>query len=596
MRSTFSGLNTMVRGIFTHQVELDTTGHNISNANTEGYSRQRVDQGTTKEYHQPTTFGGVNVGTGVEASAVTRARNVYADKQYWTLHSQHEYYKVLQTNYDKVESVFNDSTDTGIQSYMERFFKSWQDLSTSASTSANRVTVLEQAKNLVDSIQSAAQNLQQEIQFQYEEMMNGINEVNEITARIVELNQQVMLRESTGGEANDLRDTRDLEVDKLSKYLPVTVYEDNDTGMYSVVADGLTIVSDLERANLSTYDTNGTNSAGVYYGVADHFIKIDVAETIFEPSSGAFRAYREAINKDKSYIDSLANISAFLLSTFNQQHQQGVGIDDDSTTGQNFFGNSNTTYEYEWSDILQAATIKSTYYDGIVYDETTDSEVYKPGLVSRTSIEAIDSGDASKGNYVKVTSSGRGDIVQREDLNGNLQDTLTLSGMQIIGALSVSSLLSSENGYKYVAARQWGLDTAGTTAVANGTDDGQNAIWISALFNTVQEETGYAVRNGYGTDFSYSRSIGSVSLNSYYNRVMSDLGSDAESVDINEDACDNVLEQVVNWRSETAGVDWNEELTNMLMFQKGYIACARCLTTMDEMLDRLINNTGMVGR
>ncbi|MBR1419953.1 MAG: flagellar hook-associated protein FlgK [Selenomonadaceae bacterium] len=596
MRSTFSGLNTMVRGIFTHQLELDTTGHNITNANSEGYSRQQVRRGTTLDYHQPTTFGGVNVGTGVEPAAVNRARNLYADKQYWSLNSQHEYYKVLQTNYDKVESVFNDSTDTGIQSYMERFFKSWQDLSTSASTSANRVTVLEQAKNLVDSIQSAAQNLQQEIEFQYEEMLTGLNEVNNITSRIVELNQQIMVQESTGGKANDLRDSRDLEVDKLSKYLPVTVYEDSETGMYSVVADGLTIVSDLDRCTLGTHDTNGVNNAGVYYGVADHYIKVDVAETIFEPSTGAFRAYREAINTNKQYINDLANISAFLLSTFNQQHQQGVGIDDDATTGQNFFGNSNTTYEYEWSDLLRTTTIKATYYDGIVYDETTDSEVYKPGLVSRTSIEAIDEGDPSKGNYVKVTSSGRGDIVQREDLDGTMKDTLTLSGMQIIGALSVSSLLSSENGYKYVAARQWGLDTAGTSAVVNGTDDGQNAIWISALFNTVQEETGYAVRNGYGTDFSYSRSIGSVSLNSYYARVMSDLGSDSESVDINEDACDNVLEQVVNWRSETAGVDWNEELTNMLKFQKGYVACARCLTTMDEMLDRLINSTGVVGR
>lgn len=596
MRSTFSGLNTMVRGIFTHQLELDTTGHNITNADTAGYSRQLVDRGTTLDYNQPTVFGGVKVGTGVEASAVSRARNVYADKQYWSLNSQHEYYKVLQTNYDKVESTFNDSTDTGIQSYMERFFKSWQDLSTSASTSANRVTVLEQAKNLVDSIQTAAQNLQQEIVFQYEEMLNGIDEVNQITDRITKLNQQIMLQESTGGQANDLRDKRDLEVDNLSKYLPVTVYEDSDTGMYSVVADGLTIVSDIDRCELGTRDTNGLNTNGVYYGVQDHYLKINVTETLFEPSSGAFKAYREAINTDKQYIRDLANISAFLLSTFNQQHQQGAGIDDDQTTGQNFFGNANTVYEYAWNDVINAATISSTMYNGVVYDENTDSEEYKPGLMSLTSIEPIDEGDPGLGNYVKVTSSGRGEIIQREDLTGTMQDTLTLTGMQIIGALSVSSLLTSENGYKYVAAREWGIDSSGTTAVANGTDDGKNAVWISALFNTVQEETGYAVRNGYGTDYNSSRSIGSISLNAYYNRVMSDLGSDAESVDINEDACDNVLEQVVNWRSETAGVDWNEELTNMLKFQKGYIACARCLTTMDEMLDRLINNTGMVGR
>ena len=59
---------------------------------------------------------------------------------------------------------------------------------------------------------------------------------------------------------------------------------------------------------------------------------------------------------------------------------------------------------------------------------------------------------------------------------------------------------------------------------------------------------------------------------------------------------DDLIQQITNWRSSTAGVDWNEELTNMIKFQTGYSACARCLTTMDEMLDKLINSTGMVGR
>ena len=63
-----------------------------------------------------------------------------------------------------------------------------------------------------------------------------------------------------------------------------------------------------------------------------------------------------------------------------------------------------------------------------------------------------------------------------------------------------------------------------------------------------------------------------------------------------ESAQEDLITQIVNWRSSTSGVDWNEELTNMITFQKGYSACSRCLTTMDEMLDRLINSTGVVGR
>ena len=93
-----------------------------------------------------------------------------------------------------------------------------------------------------------------------------------------------------------------------------------------------------------------------------------------------------------------------------------------------------------------------------------------------------------------------------------------------------------------------------------------------------------------------SRSLDKNSVNAYYSAAVSQLGSDSESLDDKADAQDDLILQITNWRSSTSGVDWNEELSNMIMFQKGYSACSRCLTTMDEMLDKLINSTGMVGR
>ncbi len=79
MRSTFAGLNTMYRGIVTNQLSLDTVGHNISNADTDGYSRQKVNQAATNALQYNTTYGSVMVGSGTDALSLTRARNVYAD-------------------------------------------------------------------------------------------------------------------------------------------------------------------------------------------------------------------------------------------------------------------------------------------------------------------------------------------------------------------------------------------------------------------------------------------------------------------------------------------------------------------------------------
>ena len=121
----------------------------------------------------------------------------------------------------------------------------------------------------------------------------------------------------------------------------------------------------------------------------------------------------------------------------------------------------------------------------------------------------------------------------------------------------------------------------------NGTGDGSNATLISTLFNLKKDETGRPVGE---------RSIGDVSVNTYYNAIMTGLGIKTQTTDSNLDYEESMLEQINTWRESTSGVNWNEELTYMITFQTGYSACSRCLTTMDEMLDRLINSTGVVGR
>ena len=110
---------------------------------------------------------------------------------------------------------------------------------------------------------------------------------------------------------------------------------------------------------------------------------------------------------------------------------------------------------------------------------------------------------------------------------------------------------------------------------------------MSTLFNTEQSST---------TDPVTARSIDTVSLNNYYNAAMTKMGVDSSAIDDKASSQTLIMTQVDTWRTSTSGVNWDEELTNMIKFQQGYNACSRCLTTMDEMLDKLINSTGTVGR
>lgn len=587
MRSTFSGLNTMVRGVFANQLSLDTVGHNITNASTEGYSRQSVNQAATRAQEVPSLYGNVLVGSGVDAMSLQRARNIYADKQYWAETSTHEYYKAEQVNYDKLEAIFDDSDDTGIKNAVDEFYKAWSSLSKDASADSTRVTVIEKGNIFVDKMSTAASQLQDQINAQYDDIRVHLSTINDINDQIVELNKNIMGAEAVGASANDLRDQRDLLVDKLSTYMNLNVYED-DKGMYTIVSNGISMVNGINKLTLEMSDPY----ANADYGLNDYTIQIKESGIAFIPQNGALKAELDTIAEDKGYIDKLADMAAFMMTTFNTMHQQGAGIDGTDgnigpyqnntsytgpTYGINFFGDNNTVYTWDNTNHCVVAT------------EYTDASIQR----------SLD--------YTTAVVNGTTIYTPRVNISGTVNTTTNLKGINILNAMGINSKLTATGGTSLVAARKLSVEqkVSDTGAYENdyqiradGTKDGTNAVNLSSLFNLASQNvtsTATVNYNGTAVDMN-SRSINDISLNAYYQSVMSQLGTDAASVDTKESAQDDLITQIVNWRSSTSGVDWNEELTNMITFQKGYSACSRCLTTMDEMLDRLINSTGVVGR
>ena len=573
MRSTFAGLNTMVRGIQNNQLSLDTTGHNITNASTEGYSRQRVDSAATNYQERPSLYGKVYVGGGVDVVALNRARNVYADKQYWSENSAQSLYQTYKTNYDKVETVFNDAKKTGILNAMQQFYSAWVNLSDYASDSASRTSVITKGNTLVDRIKTGARQLQDQITAQYDEMRVQIGKLNGITQEIARLNKSILFSEANGGKANDLRDQRDLLVDKLSEITNVNVYEEAN-GQYTVVSNGMSLV---QRESAMTLEMSEPIN-NVAYGIPDYTLRIREAGGIaYVPQSGVLKALQDTIVQDKGYIDKLADISATLLTTFNDVHKQGAGIDADSTTWLNFFGKN------------RFRSPNGTTYDQMQYtwhvNPLTDERYMEAAGATLTRTHT-----AGPPPQTTVTTNVTGSPDR-------------LKSMQIINELKIADELTVPGGQNLVAARQItnasGVKVTPTLTLTsstftynddwvNGTGDGTMAVELSKLFNIDQAGS----MNPRGTE----RAVSNVSINQYYNSMMGKLGADAENLDKTLKQQDDLMTQIEQWRQSTAGVDWNEELTNMLKFQTGYGACSRVLTTMDEMLDRLISSTGVVGR
>ena len=554
VRSTFAGLNTMYRGVSTNRLSLETVGHNMTNASAPGYSRQRVNQAATMADEGYTTAGQQYVGTGTDALSIKRARDIYADKQFWRENSTLNYYETRRKNYEKLEVVFKDNDKTGIQEAMADFYKSWVDMSKEASTTSQRVAILEKAGVLCDRIHKAGKQLQDQIKSEYADLRLNVTKVNELTSQIVELNRAIMSREAAGGSANDLRDARDNLADELAQYMNVSVNEDKASGMYTIVSNGVSMVNGITKLNLTLgpKDADGkvVGIPNKDYGVTDYNIEIDGTGVLFDPLTGKLKAKQDSIAEDKGYMDNLANMAAFLMTTFNDQHQQGIGMDQNRTTGLNFFGDQNTLYQFQHNAVTGENSVTSTAYAG--------------GLTNTQTVV---------GGKVHVNVTGTGTATND-----------TLKGYRLIDALRINQKLTAPDGERLIASAAWEVDPA-NNPVKNGTADGEVAVLLSTLLN--QGDASRTVANC---------ATGESSLFNYYNNAMTKLGVDASACQTLQKQQEDVLEQVSQWRTETAGVNWDEELTNMIMFQQGYSACSRCLTTMDEMLDKLINSTGVVGR
>lgn len=569
MQSTFSGLNTMVNGIYTQRLGLNTVGHNISNSNTEGYSRQTAHAAATPSSEVYTLAGASQVGNGSTVTSVIRARDIYADRQYWKENSTDGYYNGKANNYAKIESIFNDSDNSGVQDAMEKFYQAWQDCSTTASSDTSRQNVINAGQNFAQSLQIAAKQTKEQIDSLYDDISLSVVKMNRLMGQVVELNKNIAGIEATGAHANDLRDQRDLIVDQLTSMTDITVYE-SANGMYTLVSNGTTLVNGITKVDLEMSAPKNNTT----YSLSDYDIMIKQTGTVYTPGNGELKAQFEAVAEDKGYIDQVANMAAFMFTTMNDQHKAGYGIDgskdkpfgnanakDNATTGLNFYGESNKIFEW-------------------------DAQNGKLDVYNKKA-------DGTKDNASKES----------------------LSGMQILEILTVNSELTATDGHKKLATRSGERDKDGkllyqtaaggtTTDVTqakkdangnplpvdvNGTGDGSNAVWVAALFNCERDKTSPEVN---GTD----RLIGNGSLYSYYNTSMTTMGSDASNMNGRVKFQSGVMDQVENLRSSTNGVNWDEELSNMITFQQGYSACSRCLSAMDECLDKLINGTGTVGR
>lgn len=545
MRSTFMGLETSKRGLFTQQSALYTTGHNISNANTDGYSRQRVNLEPTLGYpgiglNQPKTAG--YIGTGVQAHSVQRIRDEFVDSQYRQETNKLGYWESRTSAINQMEDILAEPSDYGINEAFNLFWESLEDVSTSPESSSSRQVAVSRAQYLAESFNYMDLQLKQIQSNLGNEINVSTSEINSILNQIASINRQVQEVEPNGYMPNDLYDARDVLVDQLNEYLPVTISHVPSGGNALAIAEGSLTIS-YKKTDGTTIDlVNGkqyvalttTGSKGQVIDETDLsnvFSKIDISDlgeppiiptagsgtsTIaykdLQPSKGKFIAVIDSYgyvdasgNTIGYYPETLAKLDKLadtFVTVFNAVHSAGYTIDDTINKGQAFFDTTNTG----------AAGMK-------VMDD----------IIANTNLLAASSG---------------------EDEAGNGKWAIELANLQT----------------KH-------LDTAGFTIDLDIIDTTDATVTFDG--STVN--------------------LDGATFQSFYQSMIGKLGVDGQESQRLLTTSETLQLTIENNRASISSVSLDEEMTNMITFQQAYNANARMITVVDEMLDKIINGMGRVG-
>lgn len=538
--STFFGLETAKRALAAQQNALYTVGQNVANANTEGYTRQRVNLTATDPYpaasmNRPAIAG--QIGTGVEAGEIQRIRDKYLDVQYRENNSKLGYWTAKSDALSKMESVMDETdSDSSLSNTMEAFWESLQDLSTNPEDVSARSVVLERGKTLTDTFHYLSETLSQDKKDVGSEISVSVNDINSILEQISDLNKQIAALELNGYLPNDLYDKRDILVDKLSSYLNITVETEKSGGNAKANADGIYNIKMTAADGTSVYLVQGSsyNSVEVQNGVDS-----DGDNIIDSPPASGEMVGITVGGIQFAVSDANGNV------TFPQGKLLGL-IE---------------SYGYQYTD-ANGNTVEAGTYPEML--DSLDKLAYTFGTV-----------------FNAVHEKGT-------DLEGNAGTAFFTFGSLTdykgaADAISVNSSLT----YSKIAAS------------ANGDPgDGSNAINLASVEDFDLSSNAVSLEG-----FSSMLNIASLGLpfttgtiNSNYEGIIGKLGVDAERANNLEANSSSLLESVETNRQSVSSVSLDEELTNMIKYQQAYNAAARMITMNDELLDKIISGMGVVGR
>lgn len=514
---SISSINRAISGLYVSQKGLQVTGHNISNVNTQGYTRQQL---LIKDDVYMGLGNNMQVGLGADIDEIRQIRNKFLDTTFREENGRLSYYSQNYSVVSEIEQVFSTGDDGGFDKTLSKFWKSLNELSkhpdgleTRALFIQNSALLVTEAKNISEQLSDYQLTLNAKIK-------NVVNDVNGISKQIYDLNEKINLAEVGGDKANDYRDQRNLLMDKLSGLVQIT-YKEESTGKISIWAEGIPLVTP-ERTNNMVLEPILPGSP--------------MLKPVWENSG------RDVINIDQNIDSKQKNDSGVLKSILFLR------------------GTMEANYTTSYKDVEKYTIPKlQKQFDNLIHDIVTMVNDYISPKNHNNGPKGLDDSQ-----YIEIFSRER--VNRYDDTGKYIEESLD----------NAETLYTAKN----IVINPAVLANYNKICISEHDEKGDNSL-VEKIISAWDDKRIKLEEDGLDLDY-----------NQYYNqfiREIGNMGNEAKSYINNQEI---LVKQIDNQRNQNMGVSMDEEMGNMLKFQHSYNASAKVISTLNSMLDTLINRMG----
>lgn len=623
MGSTFSGIELGKRSIMAHTDAISTAGHNISNANTEGYSRQRVQMKEFDPLYKPDLERAERagmIGQGIDVQSINRVRDEMLDQRITAQQNQESYWDTRSKYYTMIEQIYNEPDEVSVRSNMDKFWESWQELSVNPESHSARQAVVSRGESLADSIKSKWENLMGVGSLINSDIEATVKQVNSYANQIAALNSEIVRSRGMGDNPNDLLDRRDLLVDKLSKLANITT-DQRDSDEFMVHLDGRVLVQGGVARNfelVSLTDNNGY----------DKLVWADTREDAFV-SGGTLGALVELRDVDvRNEIQSLNTMTMNFSDLVNDIHRNAYGAN--NVTGLDFFtqhsfvenvngnfdrdgdGAFDHSYIFRFTGTTMLNPQEQIGFEGVMTFSGPSGNVqvaYHPTDTVETVINRINDSNGEVKAYLDRNSN----LVLKGTTARNMENPdfvirhVEDSGFFLTGYSGILSASGEAGAYDYARADAVN-SLAGAQFAVSPVLNPAGYIEVNNVIKNDVKSVAAAFRDDSGNvnagDGRAAVEIASIrntkvmigherTLDDYFADSVTNVGLKGEQAENNLNSHMAVMNDLRSMRDSISGVNIDEELSDIIKFQHGYNAAAKFVTVWDSLIDTVINRLGV---